>query len=86
MAGSGPAGGGSGTRCRAAWATSPRGAAVLLAVCTLFAGAVAVFSTNPPERLWGILAAGPYGVAALAACWLAGQGAGSPSRSAWPGR
>ena len=55
-----------------AWATSPRGAAILLAVCTLFAGAVAVFSTNPPERLWGILAAGPYGLAALAAL-LAGR-------------
>jgi hypothetical protein len=55
-----------------AWATSPRGAAILLAVCTLFACAVALFSTNPPERLWGILAAGPYGLAALAAL-LAGQ-------------
>lgn len=55
-----------------AWATSPRGAAILLAVCTLFAGAVAVFSTNPPERLWGILAAGPYGLAALTAL-LAGR-------------
>jgi hypothetical protein len=31
-----------------------------------------VFSTNPPERLWGILAAGPYGLAALAAL-LAGR-------------
>ena len=55
-----------------AWATSPRGAALLLAVCALFAGAVALFSTNPPERLWGILAAGPYGAAALAAL-LAGR-------------
>ena len=55
-----------------AWATSPRGAAVLLAGCALFAGAVAMFSTNPPERLWGTLAAGPYGVAALAAL-LAGR-------------
>ena len=55
-----------------AWATSPRGAALLLAVCALFAGAVAVFSTNPPEQLWGILAAGPYGLAALAAL-LAGR-------------
>ncbi len=50
-----------------AWATSPRGAAILLAACTLFACAVAVFSTNPPERLWGVMAAGPYGLAALAA-------------------
>jgi hypothetical protein len=41
-------------------------------VCTLFACAVAVFSTNPPERLWGIMAAGPYGLAALAAL-LAGR-------------
>src|SRR5450432_2699090 len=55
-----------------AWATSPRGGAILLAVCTLFACAVAVFSTNPPERLWGIMAAGPYGIAALAAL-LAGR-------------
>ena len=38
----------------------------------LFACAVAVFSTNPPERLWGILAACPYGLAALAAL-LAGR-------------
>src|ERR1700722_4914357 len=38
-----------------AWATSPRGAAILLAACTLFACAVAVFSTNPPERLWGVM-------------------------------
>lgn len=53
-------------------ATSPRGAAVLLAICALFAGAVAVFSTNPPERLWGMVAAGPYAVAAIAA--LAGRG------------
>ena len=72
-------GGGSGARrwqernpLSRAWATSPRGAAVLLAVCALFAGAVAVFSTNPPERLWGIMAAGPYGLAALAAL-LAGR-------------
>jgi hypothetical protein len=49
------------------WATSPRGAALLLAVCALFACAVAVFSTNLPERLWGIMAAGPYGLAALTA-------------------
>ncbi|HEX3389157.1 MAG TPA: hypothetical protein VHT94_08980 [Streptosporangiaceae bacterium] len=54
------------------WATSPRGAAILLAVCMLFAGTVAVFSTNPPERLWGIMAAGPYGLAALTAL-LAGR-------------
>ena len=42
-------------------ATSPGGAAALLAACALFACAVALFSTNPPERLWGMLAAGPYG-------------------------
>jgi hypothetical protein len=59
-------------RLSRAWATSPRGAAILLAVCTLFACAVAVFSTNPPERLWGVMAAGPYGAAAVAA-WLAGR-------------
>jgi Glycosyltransferase family 87 len=52
-------------------AISPRGAAVLLAVCALFACAVTLFSTNPPERLWGIVAAGPYGLAAVAA--LAGR-------------
>ena len=52
-------------------AASPRGAAVLLATSALFACAVALFSTNPPERLWGMLAAGPYGVAAIAA--LAGR-------------
>jgi Glycosyltransferase family 87 len=54
-------------RLSRAWATSPCGAAVLLAVCTLFACGVAVFSTNPPERLWGVMAAGPYGIAAVAA-------------------
>jgi hypothetical protein len=55
-----------------AWVTSPRGAAILLAGCALFGCAVALFSTNPPERLWGILAAGPYGLAALTAL-LAGR-------------
>ncbi len=50
-----------------AQATTPRGAAALLGVSALFAGAVALFSTNPPERLWGILAAGPYAAAAIAA-------------------
>src|SRR5580704_3490736 len=72
-------------RLSRAWATSPRGAAVLLAVCTLFACGVAVFSTNPPERLWGVMAAGPYGIAAVAAR-LAGQDAGSPWRSPWRGQ
>src|SRR5580704_15906043 len=72
-------------RLSQAWATSPRGAAVLLAVCTLFAWGVAVFSTNPPERLWGVMAAGPYGIAAVAAR-LAGQDAGSPWRSPWRGQ
>ena len=65
-------------------AASPRGATVLLALSALFAGAVALFSTNPPERLWGILAAGPYALAALAAL-AAGPGPGSPWRSPWPG-
>lgn len=53
-------------------ATTPRGAAVLLAVSALFAGAVALFSTNRPEQLWGILAAGPYAAAAAIAA-LAGR-------------
>ncbi len=52
-------------------ATTPAGAAVLLAASALFACAVALLSTNPPERLWGTLAAGPYAVAAVAA--LAGR-------------
>jgi Glycosyltransferase family 87 len=52
-------------------ATTSRGAAVLLAVSALFAYAVAMFSTNPPERLWGMVAAGPYGLAAIVA--LAGR-------------
>ena len=50
----------------------------------LFACAVAVFSTNPPERLWGILAAGPYGLAALAA--LLAAGAAQDRRRGQPGR
>ena len=54
-----------------ALATTPRGAAVLLAASALFACAVGLFSANPPERLWGLLAAGPYAVAAIAA--LAGR-------------
>src|SRR5258706_2449936 len=52
-------------------AISPGGAAVLLAVSALFACAVALFSTNPPERRWGMIAAGPYALAAVAA--LAGR-------------
>jgi hypothetical protein len=42
-------------------------------VSALFAGAVALFSTNPPERLWGMLAAGPY-VAAAAIAARPGRG------------
>ena len=54
-----------------ALATTPGGAAILLAASAMFASTVALFSTNPPERLWGLLAAGPYAVAAIAA--LAGR-------------
>jgi Glycosyltransferase family 87 len=50
--------------------------AALLAACALFACAVAAISANAPERLWGTLAAGAYGLAALAA--LAGR------RRGWP--
>ena len=46
-------------------------AAALLAACALFACAVAAISANAPQRLWGILAAGSYGLAAVAA--LAGR-------------
>ncbi len=41
-------------------------AAALFAACALFAGAVALVSANPPQRLWGVLAAGAYGAAAVA--------------------
>src|ERR1019366_9122725 len=45
-------------------------AAALFAACALFAGAVALISANPPQRLWGVLAAGAYGAAAVAvAAW-----------------
>ena len=50
--------------------------AALLAACALFACAVTAFSANAPERLWGVLAAGSYGLAALAA--LAGRRRGLP--------
>lgn len=50
--------------------------AALLAACALFACAVAAVSGTAPERLWGTLAAGSYGLAALVA--LAGQ------RRGWP--
>jgi Glycosyltransferase family 87 len=42
-------------------------AAALFTACALFAGAVALISANPPQRLWGMLAAGGYGVAAITA-------------------
>jgi hypothetical protein len=42
-------------------------AAALLTACALFACAVAAVSANAPQRLWGILAAGSYGLAAVAA-------------------
>jgi hypothetical protein len=45
-------------------------AAALFAACAVFAGGAAVFSANPPQRLWGILAAGAYSAAAVAvAAW-----------------
>ena len=45
-------------------------AAGLFAACALFAGGVGVFSANPPQRLWGVLAAGGYGAGAVAiAAW-----------------
>ncbi len=50
--------------------------AALLATCALFACAVTAVSANAPERLWGVLAAGAYGLAALAA--LAGRQRGLP--------
>ncbi len=50
--------------------------AALLATCALFACVVAAISANAPERLWGVLAAGAYGLAALAA--LAGRQRGLP--------
>ncbi|HUY48134.1 MAG TPA: hypothetical protein VMV92_20795 [Streptosporangiaceae bacterium] len=51
-------------------------AAGLLAACALFACVVAAISSNAPQRLWGILAAGSYGLAAVAA--LAGRRRGIP--------
>src|ERR1035441_690727 len=62
-------------------------AAEFFAACALFAGAVALVSANPPQRLWGVLAAGAYGAAAVAvAAWrrhgmrlaLAVAGGGGP--------
>lgn len=50
--------------------------AVLLAVCALFACAVAAISSDAPQRLWGEIAACSYGLAALAA--LAGRRRGLP--------
>jgi Glycosyltransferase family 87 len=45
-------------------------AAALFVACAVFAGGVALFSANAPQRLWGIFAAGAYGVAAVAvAAW-----------------
>jgi Glycosyltransferase family 87 len=43
----------------------------LLAACAVFACVVAAISANPPQRMWGTVAAGGYGVAALVA--LAGR-------------
>ena len=45
-------------------------AAAIFAACALFAGGVAVISANPPQRLWGMFAAGAYLAAAVAvAAW-----------------
>jgi hypothetical protein len=51
-------------------------AAALLAGCALFGCAVATISGYPPQRLWGTLAAGAYGLAALVA--LASRRRGLP--------
>ena len=58
-------------RLRYPWLTAgpvrrPWVAAVFVA-CALFAGATALFTTNSLHRLWGLTAAGAYGVAAVAA-------------------
>jgi hypothetical protein len=45
----------------------PAWAAAILAASALFAGGVAVLSSNPPQRLWGTFAFGAYGAAAVAA-------------------
>lgn len=45
----------------------PERAAALLAACAIFACGVAAISTNPPQRLWGLLAGGSYAAAAVAA-------------------
>jgi hypothetical protein len=45
--------------------------AVLLAACAVFGCMVAAISANPPQRMWGTVAAGGYGLAALVA--LAGR-------------
>jgi Glycosyltransferase family 87 len=68
-----PRGGGSPARGAAAAPLAvlrrPWVAAVFVA-CALFAGGVAVFSANPPQRLWGMFAAGAYCAAAVAvAVW-----------------
>ncbi len=41
--------------------------AAVFVTCALFAGATALFTTNSLHRLWGLTAAGAYGVAAVAA-------------------
>jgi hypothetical protein len=41
--------------------------AAVLAACAVFACVVAAVSANAPQRLWGTLAAGSYGLAAVAA-------------------
>ena len=45
---------------------------IVLAVCAVFAGAMVIFSTTATHRLWGLVAAGAYAVAAvIALVWKA---------------
>ena len=52
-----------------------------LAVSAMFAGAVALFSSDPRHRLWGQAAAGGYAVAGLAVLAWRGRGGGQSRRS-----
>ncbi len=44
-----------------------RWVAAVFVACAVFAGATAVFTTNALHRVWGVAAAGAYGLAAVAA-------------------
>ncbi|HWG62330.1 MAG TPA: glycosyltransferase family 87 protein [Streptosporangiaceae bacterium] len=57
---------GTGGRQRPERGAGRRTVAGALAACALFAAAVAVISTDHPQHLWGVLAAGTYALAALA--------------------